>query len=142
METVQAATIHREKTAASTFRGKPARFLFVVMLRFDRLATPQAPPSIEQRSATSLLTWWRLDGQGRPPSSRRRSFSTSGDVGVTAMVGGVAGGGLPPPRAIAFFRLPASSTMRERSCAPGSRRRVGGRCEAVVLGRCGGCRPG
>ena len=36
--------------------------------------------------------------------------------------------------------LPASSTMRELIArALGSRRRVGGRCEAVVLGRCGGC---
>ena len=144
METVQAATIHREKTAASTFRGKPKclPFLFVVMLRLLRFATPQAPPSMEQRSATSLLTWWRFSSmvRGRPSCSLRRSFSTSGDVGVTAMLVGSLAEAASAACDRVLRGLPASSTMRELIArALGSRRRVGGRCEAVVLGRCGGC---
>ena len=87
METVHAVTPRKAKTAASIDRGKPKCLpsVLVVMLRFDRLATPHAPPSIEQRLFTSVLTRWRFSSMVSGFEGSRRSLRTSGDVGVTAV---------------------------------------------------------
>ena len=87
METVQAVTPRKAKTAASIDRGKPKCLpsVLVVMFLLLRLATPHAPPSIEQRLLTSVLTRWRFSSMVSGFEGSRRSLRTSGDVGVTAV---------------------------------------------------------
>ena len=87
--------------------------VFVVMLRLLRFATPQAPPSIEQRSATSLLTWWRFSSMVRPPVLFLEAVVEAAGRRVTAMAALV--GSLAEAASAACDRvlrgLPASSTI-------------------------------